>query len=90
MKLSKELLFDVARLSRVNISNEETDQFLDELNDVVKAFDLLSEVDTKGVSPSLHPVKITPKLREDKPEVKKKTALFGEMEDGYFVGPSLK
>ena len=90
MKITKQLLFDVARLSRINLSDEESKEFLEELNDVLKVFDLLKEVDTKGISPSLHPIKITPVLRDDKAEDKPKLKLSGKLHDNYFVGPSLK
>lgn len=89
MKLNKELILDIAKVSRLNLSDNEIKEFLPQLQEVLDAFDKLEELDTTNVEPSLHPVKINSSLREDK-VIKTNISINGETEEKYFVGPKLK
>jgi aspartyl-tRNA(Asn)/glutamyl-tRNA(Gln) amidotransferase subunit C len=89
MELNKDLVLKIASTARLNLTNEEVEEFLPQLKDVLSAFDLLNEVDTTNISASLHPINITGSLREDEPK-KSEVSLNGILEDKYFVGPNLK
>lgn len=57
----------VARLARLNLTEEETQLFQKQLGDVLKYADKLSEVDVTGVEPAAHAVPIFNVFREDEP-----------------------
>lgn len=65
--LTKELVLELALAARLNLSDEETVEFTQQLRVILDAFKELEEVDTENVEPSYHPIEITYKLREDVP-----------------------
>lgn len=89
MELNKELVLKIAKTARLNLTNEEIEEFLPQLSDVLSAFDLLNELETEDVFESLHPINLNGDLREDVPK-KSESSLNGLMEEGYFIGPNLK
>lgn len=50
-KLSKEEIVHIAKLSRLELSDEETERFGDQLSDVLEYVSQLEEVETEGVEP---------------------------------------
>ena len=83
----------VAENSRINISDEEAEEFTEDFQEILGMFDTLDEVDTEDVEPSFHPVDTDSKTREDEKEetleVEKVFQNTGNEEDGYFKGPSV-
>ena len=83
----------VAENSRINISDEEAEEFTEDFQEILGMFDTLDEVDTEDVEPSFHPVDTDSKTREDEKEetleVEKVFQNTGNKEDGYFKGPSV-
>ncbi len=55
----------VARLARINLSDSEIEQFSSQLSDILEYVDQLNELDTNGVEPTTHPLKISNVFRPD-------------------------
>ncbi len=91
--IEKETLLKVAKIARLNLSKEEIEEFLPQLNDVLEAFSTLKEFEAKETEPCIHPIEIFPILREDKNEKcfsqEDALSLTKHKKDGYFKGPKI-
>lgn len=56
----------VARLARLEISEQEKEKFTAQLNDILLHIDQLNELDTQEVEPMSHAIAVTNAFREDK------------------------
>ena len=65
MSLTKEDVQKVARLSSLDMSDEEMDRLAPELNNILGFIEKLGEVDTDNVEPLASPVDGIQPLRED-------------------------
>jgi aspartyl-tRNA(Asn)/glutamyl-tRNA(Gln) amidotransferase subunit C len=54
-KITKEEVEHVAKLARIEITEQEKEQFTNELSKVLEYVDKLQEVDTENVKPTYHP-----------------------------------
>lgn len=63
--VTEELTRKVAHLSRLELSDSEVKQFTQQLGDILKYVDQLSEVDVQGVEPLSNPLEMQLSLRED-------------------------
>lgn len=54
-KLTKEEVQHVAKLARIELTEQEENQFATELSKVLEYVDALQEVDTENVEPTYHP-----------------------------------
>ncbi len=90
-KVSKELLLRVAANARLSLTEREMDKFLPQLQDVLKSFSKLDELDVEGEEPSFQPVAKKNVFREDKAGkcITNKEALANttHKKGGYFKGP---
>jgi aspartyl-tRNA(Asn)/glutamyl-tRNA(Gln) amidotransferase subunit C len=81
----------LAKLSRLELSNEEKIQFTDEIKEIIDVFSVLDKVDTDKVPSSIQPVDIKNVLRQDEPEEsfsqEDALKLDHNKKDGYFKGP---
>ncbi len=57
----------VAKLARLELSEEEKEKFTHQLGDVLKYVDMMNEVDTSNVEPMNHPIDFVNVTREDVP-----------------------
>jgi aspartyl-tRNA(Asn)/glutamyl-tRNA(Gln) amidotransferase subunit C len=57
----------VAKLARLELSEQEKTVYAAQLSDIITYFQKLSEVDTQGVEPTAHANPIFDVLREDNP-----------------------
>ena len=91
--ISEDTVRHVARLARINLSEEEVKKFSEELSKVVDSFKILDEVRIKEVEPSFHPIKTVNVLREDIAEkgLDKKEVLEQavHVEDGFIKAPRI-
>ncbi|GGG81247.1 Asp-tRNA(Asn)/Glu-tRNA(Gln) amidotransferase subunit GatC [Paenibacillus radicis (ex Gao et al. 2016)] len=55
----------VANLARLELSEQEKEQFTDQLNAILKYAEKLNSLDTEGVAPTSHVLPITNVMRED-------------------------
>lgn len=66
MKLKKEEIEHIAKLSRLKLSNEEINKYRQELSGILNYVNTLSEVDTNGVEPTAQVSGLKDVFREDK------------------------
>jgi aspartyl-tRNA(Asn)/glutamyl-tRNA(Gln) amidotransferase subunit C len=57
----------IARLARLELTDEQVSQFAVQLSRILEYFEQLDEVDTEGVEPLAHPLPITDVTRDDEP-----------------------
>lgn len=88
-KIDKELVKRVADNARLRLTEDELENFTQQLKDVVNAFKSLDEVDTDEIKPSFHPQEISDVYREDKVEKFDWEPLANtkHKEKKYFKGP---
>jgi aspartyl-tRNA(Asn)/glutamyl-tRNA(Gln) amidotransferase subunit C len=65
MKITPEEVDYVALLGRLRLEPEEKQKYLEQLDDILKYMDMLSEVPTDDVEPMAGPVELYTPLRED-------------------------
>ncbi|MEA5113335.1 MAG: Asp-tRNA(Asn)/Glu-tRNA(Gln) amidotransferase subunit GatC [Geobacteraceae bacterium] len=65
MKLTREEVEHVARLARLELSEEEKDLFTGQLDGILAYVDKLNELDTAGIQPTSHAVPMENAFRED-------------------------
>lgn len=66
LKLSTSDVEYVAKLARLEITDQEKNKFTAQLNDILLYIDKLNELDTKGVVPMTHAIAVTNAFREDR------------------------
>lgn len=76
-EISKEDVKHVAKLAELEISEDEIDRFVNQLNIVLKHAGKINEIDTTGVEPTSHATNIVNIFRDDivKKSISKKDAL---------------
>lgn len=91
MEVTKELIENIAKVARLNLSEEEKKNLELDLKEVLEAFEKIQEVDTENVEMSIQPVKIKNSLRNDEEKecLTQEEALSQtkNKQDGYFKGP---
>ena len=65
MKITEELIDDIAALSRLKLDDAERAAMAGELEKIVSYMDVLSQVDTEGVEPLSHVLDLSNVLRPD-------------------------
>jgi len=55
----------VAKLAKLNLSNEEKEKLVEQMGDIVEFANKISELDTDGVNPTNHILEIKNVFRED-------------------------
>lgn len=83
----------VAKLARLELTEEEKEKFTRQLGDVLKYVDQMNEVDTSNVEPLSHPIDFVNVMRDDvvKYEQTKEALMQNapEVEDGFFKVPKI-
>lgn len=91
--ISKEQVEHVAELARLNLTEEETEMYTTQLNDILAFFEKIKDVDTANVEPTSHVLELNNVMREDenRPSLKRETALKNAPDhDGeYFRVPAV-
>lgn len=67
MAISREEVLHVARLARLELSDEEVERFREQLSAILEAVGKVSELDLEGVPPTSHPHDVVNVLGEDEP-----------------------
>ena len=65
MAVSKEDVEYVAKLARIELSEEEKDTLTSQLSSILDHIQKLNELDTEGVEPTFHVLDVTNVFRED-------------------------
>jgi len=91
MRVDEKTLRHVARIARLDLTDEEVQKFLPQLSEIIESFSTLDELDTKDIAPSFQPIPLRNALREDKiePCLTQEQALENtkHKKDGFFKGP---
>jgi len=93
-KLSIAEVEHIAKLAKLELSQEEKEKYCEQLSSVLEYVDQLSEVDTEGVEPTSNVTGLSSVMREDKIEesgitYKDIELNAPEFKDGHFVVPSV-
>jgi aspartyl-tRNA(Asn)/glutamyl-tRNA(Gln) amidotransferase subunit C len=91
MTISRDEVRHVAKLARIEFSDDELDRIGAQLNDILAAVGKVSELDLGDVPPMSHPLDVVDVLGDDdpRPSLPRDRGLANapETEDGYFVVP---
>lgn len=68
MSVSKEELYHIAKLAKLEISEQEADELTKKVSDIIEFSNTLSQVDVEGVSPTAHILDMKNVFRKDKVE----------------------
>jgi aspartyl-tRNA(Asn)/glutamyl-tRNA(Gln) amidotransferase subunit C len=66
-RITKEEVLHVARLARLELSDDEVGKFQEQLSDILEAVSKVSELDLSDVPPTAHPLEIANAWAEDEP-----------------------
>ena len=66
-RITKEEVLHVARLARLELSDDEVTRLQTELSDILEAVSKVSELDLSDVPPTAHPLEIANAWAEDVP-----------------------
>ena len=91
MAISRDEVVHVARLARLELTDEELDRFAGQLDAILEAVGKVSELDLSEVEPTLHPLALSNVWAEDEPrhslEVEEALANAPDREDDAFRVP---
>jgi aspartyl-tRNA(Asn)/glutamyl-tRNA(Gln) amidotransferase subunit C len=65
MKLERDAVLHIAKLARVELTEQEIETFSEQLSDIIGHFDVLNSVDTDGVEPTAHTLPLRNVMAED-------------------------
>jgi aspartyl-tRNA(Asn)/glutamyl-tRNA(Gln) amidotransferase subunit C len=87
VKLDHEAVLHIARLARIDLSDDEIEAYAGQLSDIISHFDVLNAVDTEGVEPTAHTLPLRNVLADDvsRPSMPQDQVLemAPNVEDGY-------
>ena len=93
MSITKSDVEHVAKLARLDLSDNEKEQFTEQLNAILKYAEQLNELDTEGVAPTSHAMPLVNVMREDvtQPSLPIEKVLLNapDEEDGQFKVPAV-
>ncbi|MDR0270925.1 Asp-tRNA(Asn)/Glu-tRNA(Gln) amidotransferase subunit GatC [Paenibacillus sp.] len=93
MSITNKDVQHVAKLARLNLSEEEEQMFTGQLNAILQYAEKLNELDTDGVEPTTHVLPVSNVMREDVQReslsIEKVMANAPEEEDGQFKVPAV-
>ena len=92
MSIDREQVLHVARLARLQLSDEEVTTMAGELSNILGHIERISELDLEGVPPTTHVVEVANALRADEPRPSLPREVILEQapatQDGGFLVPS--
>lgn len=93
MKITKVEVEHVARLARLELTEEEKARMLAQLDSILRYMEKLNELDTRGVEPTSHVLPIVNVMREDelRPSLSQEEALANAPDryDVFFRVPKI-
>ena len=92
MAITREEVVHVARLARLELTEDELERFAGQLNAILEAVGKVSELDLSEVEPTLHPLELSNVWAEDEPRpslsVEEALANAPDREDDAFRVPT--
>nr|WP_231036568.1 Asp-tRNA(Asn)/Glu-tRNA(Gln) amidotransferase subunit GatC [Pectinatus sottacetonis] len=93
VKVTEKDVENVAVLSRLSVSADKMDKYINDLNNFLEYVDVIQKADTENVKPTAHVLPLQNVFRDDivKPSLDREAALSNapEKEDGYFKVPRI-
>jgi aspartyl-tRNA(Asn)/glutamyl-tRNA(Gln) amidotransferase subunit C len=93
MEITREQVQHVARLARLELSDEELERMREQLSAILEAVGKVAELDLEGVEPTAHPLDLVNVLADDvpRPSLSREEALANapDPEDGFFGVPAV-
>ena len=91
MAITRDEVLHVARLARLELTDDEIDRFTDQLSAILEAVAKVSELDLSDVEPTAHPLDLVNVWSEDEPRpslpVDEALANAPDRQDGFFKVP---
>lgn len=91
MPLDRTDVEKIAHLARIQVSNDEKDRYVQDLNNILGLVEQMNAVDTGDISPMAHPLHMVQRLRTDEPSEPNQRELFQGVapatEDGLYLVP---
>lgn len=91
MRITPAIVAQVARLSRVELTEDERERFGEQLNAILSYFASLERLSTEGVEATSHAIRVTNVFRDDRAgaslPVDEVMAMVPESRDGFVVVP---
>ena len=76
MGLTSKEVQHIANLARLEVSDEQIDDYVEKLTQILDLVDALKKVDTTDLLPLAHPLQMSQRLLADKPTEKNQRDLF--------------
>jgi len=93
MKITKQEIYNVANLARLNISENQVDLFCNQLDNILEYMEKLNKIDTTNIKPTTHAIDLSNAFRDDilKPSITSELAIQNApaKEDSFFVVPKV-
>jgi aspartyl-tRNA(Asn)/glutamyl-tRNA(Gln) amidotransferase subunit C len=67
MAITRDEVLHVARLARLDLTEEEIERFREQLSAILEAVGKVSELDLAGVEPTAHPLELSNTWADDEP-----------------------
>jgi aspartyl-tRNA(Asn)/glutamyl-tRNA(Gln) amidotransferase subunit C len=90
--LSEKEAEHLAQLAKLDLSKKEMSKLRGDLNDILRYFLLIDEVDTEGIPPTYHVQDLVNVIREDLPTLSKPDPLLGnapQKKDRFIKAPRM-
>jgi len=91
VRITREIVEHVARLSRLELTEEEQERYLHQLNTILEYFARLEQLPTEGVEAMTHAIPVTNVFRDDTVQpslpVEEVLAMAPQAQDGFVVVP---
>lgn len=93
MSVDKKEIIKIAKLAKLNFSEEEIEKFTSQFNEILDYMTKLNEINTDDVLPLSHPLEVINVMRDDKlkSSIETKDALLNapEKDEQYFKVPKV-
>jgi aspartyl-tRNA(Asn)/glutamyl-tRNA(Gln) amidotransferase subunit C len=91
MAITRDEVLHVARLARLELTDDEVERFTEQLSAILEAVAKVSELDLSDVEPTAHPLDVVNVWADDEPgpslPVEDALANAPDREDGFFKVP---
>jgi len=91
MEVNRDLVENIAKVSRLKLSEEELNSIEKDMKNVLEAFENIQEIDTETIKMSIQPVKLNNHLRKDEVSEcftqEEALSQTKNKKDGYIMGP---
>lgn len=93
MSLDKKTVQEIAVLSRLSVSDPESEELARDLSNILDMVEQMNSVDTSGIEPMAHPMDLAARLRDDvvteSDDRQSYQAIAPEVESGHYLVPKV-